>query len=591
MKNIRYILILLLAVTSCDLTELPEDSATDEQVFNTVEGLELYSNSFYRALPSGDNIFQGDNMSDIVAVSSIRDFITPNGYDAQSSGGWSWSELRNINHYIEQTEKSTVDAEIKMNYLGIAKFFRAYFYFDKVVTYGDVPWYGKALSHEDEALFKGRDSRTLVMDSVLADLDYAIANITEDVDRSTSTITKSIALGFKSRVCLFEGTFRKYHTESGLQSSATAWLQNAVDAAETLMENGDYMIHSEDPGVSYRELFISPEPVSDEIMWAFVCSQNLSIYTAANRRFISPTYGARPCLTKDFVNTYLTLDGTPFTEITGFDTISFANEVKNRDMRLSQTIRLGDYHRTSNGIPEVAPPDFGVTFTGYQPIKWSYDEKMPYDDESLNDNAISMMRYAEILLNYAEAKAELGTITNEDWANTIVPIRERAGITASATLPTVADDYMMEMYPGVTDPVILEVRRERAIELIFEGFRFDDLIRWKAGELMNRDFNGIYVEALNTPMDLNEDGLFDVCFYMDEASLPDFTDAVYNQMRKIEIKDPSSTDVGTYLSEGTYGEVIWNAGAKSFEDKNYFYPIPQRDIDVNQNLLPQNTGW
>ena len=95
------------------------------------------------------------------------------------------------------------------------------------------------------------------------------------------------------------------------------------------------------------------------------------------------------------------------------------------------------------------------------------------------------MRYAEILLNYAEAKAELGTLTDEDWAKTIGALRARAGITGGTdetgtltTKPVKAEPYIKAYYPGVTDPAILEVRRERGIELCLEGFRFDDLKRW-----------------------------------------------------------------------------------------------------------------
>ncbi|MCH5719786.1 RagB/SusD family nutrient uptake outer membrane protein [Niabella hibiscisoli] len=125
-----------------------------------------------------------------------------------------------------------------------------------------------------------------------------------------------------------------------------------------------------------------------------------------------------------------------------------------------------------------------------------------------------MFRYAEVLLNYAEAKAELGTLTDADWALTVGALRSRAGITGGLTTkPTVADPYLVANYfPGITDPSILEVRRERGIELSLEGLRFADLLRWKRGELMQQEWNGFYVPALNTPMDLNEDGILDVAF-------------------------------------------------------------------------------
>src|SRR5690606_37245481 len=109
-----------------------------------------------------------------------------------------------------------------------------------------------------------------------------------------------------------------------------------------------------------------------------VLSSELQVFSSANRRFISPTYGNRPSLTRRFVNTYLNLDGTPFTSNPDYKTTPFVEEVKNRDLRLKQTIRAGNYHRTENGVPVVAPPNFSQTYTGYQPIKWCFDERFPY---------------------------------------------------------------------------------------------------------------------------------------------------------------------------------------------------------------------
>ena len=108
---------------------------------------------------------------------------------------------------------------------------------------------------------------------------------------------------------------------------------------------------------------------------------------------------------------------------------------------------------------------------------------MYYDTRDLNINSISEFRYGEVLLNYAEAMAELGTLTDADWAKTIGVLRTRGGITGGInTKPTVADPYLVANYfPGITDPTILEVRRERGIELCLEGFRFADLLRWKRG--------------------------------------------------------------------------------------------------------------
>jgi hypothetical protein len=264
------------------------------------------------------------------------------------------------------------------------------------------------------------------------------------------------------------------------------------------------------------------------------------------------------------------------------------DEVKDRDLRLKQTIRLGDYKRISGGVEIPGPPVFSYTFTGYQPIKWTLDD-MYYDTRDLNINSIALFRLAEVLLNYAEAKAELGTLTDADWAATVGQLRARGGITNGLTAkPTEVDPYLQSVYfPDITDPVILEVRRERSIELSLEGFRFPDILRWKRGELMNQEWNGFYVPALVTPLDLNEDGILDVAFYQGTKPSPAVSGVTY--------VDVSATVGGKtnpqLLKNSTSGELTWmNTIKRKWEDKMYYYPIPQTDLITNPNL-GQNPGW
>src|SRR5690606_35835800 len=335
------------------------------------------------------------------------------------------------------------------------------------------------------------------------------------------------------------------------------------------------------------ELFITKIPFADETILAVALDATLQVFSSANRRFISPTYGNRPSLTRHFVNTYLKLDGTPFTSDPAYFTTPFVEEVKDRDLRLKQTIRLGDYTRTENGVSVPAPPNFNQTFTGYQPIKWSYDERFPYDDESRNDNAHIVMRYAEVLLNKAEALAELGTMTAGDWAETIGALRQRAGITGPTltTLPTEADPYLVSYYKGkFTDPILLEVFRERAVEMVFEGLRPDDLRRWHIGELFAESpMNGMYVPALGE-YDLNSDGVMDVYFY--QGSKPTSSNPA---IAFVDVS-PSTSPGRLQLSNGTSGEVIFNPGVREWSDKKYLYPIPENDR-IRNPALGQNPGW
>lgn len=583
--NYTLVLAMLLSASSCDLNEVPEDTATNEAVFGSESGLELYTNSFYDLLPSTDvGVFQIDNTSDLVARNGVDDYLAPGALSPITSSGWSWTDLRNINYFIENAEKSVVPA--KAHYLGVARFFRALFYFEKVKRFGDVPWIDKPIDITDaEKLNAPRDDRFEVMDKVLEDLNYAIENITLTADPSCTRITKNVARAYKTRICLFEASFRKYHTEYNQQGTAAAWYEEVVNEANAI--NGFSLHEGATPDRGYRELFIAKSAFTDETILSVALSSNLQVFSSANRRFISPTYGNRPSLTRRFVNTYLNLDGTPFTSMAGYQTMPFVDEVQNRDLRLKQTIRLGDYRRTENGLPVIAPPNFSQTYTGYQPIKWCYDERFPYDDESRNDNAHIIMRWAEVLLNKAEALAELNRMTAADWTATIGALRERAGITGTTltTLPTVADPYMLAFFANkFTDPVLLEVLRERGVELIFEGLRPDDLRRWKLGDLFeDAVMNGMYVSGLGEH-DLNGDGINDVYFYQG-AKPPSNTPGI----AFVDVS-PSTAAGRIQLSNGTSGEVMWNPGPREWTDAKYLYPIPQTVRDRNP-ALGQNPDW
>jgi len=451
-----------------------------------------------------------------------------------------------------------------------------------------VPWVNKTFQVDDQDLFKERDSRELVMDSVLNDLNYAVKHIRINEDGSRSMITKYIAHALKSRVCLFEGTFRKYHTNYNLQQTSEKWLNEAALAAKTVMDETNFGLYNGGAESNpYRELFVSKTPISSEVMLANIYNDALGVYHDANWYYTSSTYGDRASFTRSFINTYLNIDGTPFTKDQGYKTMVFSAEVENRDKRLKQTIRTAGYNRLNGGNILVSPPLFSYTYTGYQPIKWVLDDTF-YDTGSLNNNILPIFRYAEILLNYAEAKAELGSLSDAEWNETIGALRRRAGITANtSSKPTVADPYLKaEFFPGISDPAILEVRRERGIELALEGFRFYDLVRWKSGALIEKTWNGMYIPALNTPLDLNGDGVVDVAFY---KTLPN------SQVKGVTYLNVSENIGGRensmLLSEGEKGEITWLKNMpRVWNDKFYLYPIPENDRLMNPKL-GQNPGW
>ncbi|HTE28072.1 RagB/SusD family nutrient uptake outer membrane protein [Flavitalea sp.] len=584
MKHKQTILLLVTLVmvaatiTSCNknfLEKTPFDKLVPSEFFNTEKDLDLYVNSFYQLqLPAGLTIVQDDEMGDYTSKNQSPTFIAGT-YSSINEGSWNWTNLRNINYFLEQYNNPAIPQDVRNHYAGIARFFRAYFYYDKVQTYGDVPWYSTTLATDDSALYKNRDPRAMVMDSVLADLNFAATNIYDTKDVTSSTVTRQVALAFKSRVCLFEGTFRKYHTELKLTGTATKWLTEAADAAKKVMDAKKYKLYSTGaPTKDYRNLFISENPVTDEVMWSLVFNNALRRWHEVTWKFNSATYGSRWGLNKQFINTYLMTDGKRFTDITGYDTMVFVNEMKNRDNRLGQTVRSLGYKRSDGS---AAPPNFGYTFTGYHIHKFSLDDKR-LDGVGESNNSISMLRYAEVLLNYAEAKAELNQMNAGTWTETIGALRTRAGI--SATEPATADTYLQTVYfPDISDKYLLEVRRERGIELVYEGLRYADLLRWKKGNLLEMQWKGIYVPSKNLPMDLDGNGTPDVAF-VDVAPAVKIPGVIYYTLTG-----------SAKLSEGNKGFVTWRDDeARRFEDKKYYHPISNADMVLNPTLT-QNPGW
>lgn len=603
MKKIFFLIITASVLfTSCDLDEEPEASVGKDAIFSSEAGLETYAYSFYNMLPSGSDLNQIEiDLVDFGAINNLPAFLTKNAYSETSSNGWSWSDLRNINYFIINCTDESISESVRNHYIGIARLFRAYFYYDKVTAFGDVPWIDKPLSIDDEELYAPRDSRELVMEKVYEDIEFACNNITTTSDPSGSLVTKWVAYALASRICLFEGTFRKYHNLS-LTTPATTWLQRAVTMSEYLMNNSGKKLYTA-AGVtkSYRALFTNDNPITDEVLMAVCSSAELGILHHANWKWTSPTYGNRFSMIRPFINTYLQLDGTPYTSSTGWETETFYDECQNRDYRLAQTIRTPGYTRDG----EATAPDFaGYVRTGYQPLKLCLDGKS-YDNAALNTNALPLFRYAEVLLNYAEAKAELGTLTDADWAETIGALRSRAGITGGiSTKPTTVDSYFQSTYfPSISDPAILEIRRERAIELCLEGFRFNDLRRWKCGDLLKMSWKGMYIPELNVPIDLDQDGTYDVIFYTSDEGLetakaltgdwntasatcaPVYVEEGAGSSSQLQLVEKVSGANGYYLTWD-----VPNDYKRVWGNKQYFYPIPSSVMVKNQNIT-QNTGW
>lgn len=575
----------LIALSGCSdfLDREPLSQISPVNGFNSESELRLYVRSFYdKMLPNADNEDNGftslyTETSNNIVVNSLSPQIAGNRTVPVNGGGWDWTNLRNVNYFLQNYMRGNLDTTITYKYVAVAKFFRAYFYFNMVARFGDVPWYSKPIEANDTAsLNKRRDARTLVMDSVVNDIDFAIAHL--GTGKDVAEVTKWTALALKSRLCLFEGTFRKYHQEFELKD-ADRFLQMAADAAGEVIKGGAYNIYKSAPDNAYRDLFSSLSVIPEEIILARQYSANLQIFHNVNYYTTAPSFG-KPGLEKSLVNSYLMKDGSRFTDRPGYDKMEFFNEMQNRDPRLTQTIRGPGYKRIDGNV--VLAPSYAGTVTGYQLTK--FVTAAANDALAKSPNPLPVFRYAEVLLNYAEAKAELGNITQADLDQSVKLLRDRVGMPAMdlAAANATPDNYLAAQYAqvsGANKGIILEIRRERRTELVMEGFAWNDLMRWKEGHLLAVQFKGAYFPGAGN-YDLDGDGTPDLAIY---TSTPP---AIPNiQLLKL------GTDV--VLENGASGGNIIINGTipKTFrEDRDYLFPIPAQELLLNP-ALKQNPNW
>lgn len=592
MKKIIFALaVASLAIVSCDdyLDKTPSNKLDADKFFANESELNLYANGLYvDFIPSAEDLTSsGSGTCDYLATSTTSSLLQPD-FTADKQSGWTysaWTNLYRCNYFIKNISKaaSSCDAATLRHFYGVARFWRAWFYFDKVKTYGDVPWYSEPIDAGDSLkLYQGRDSREVVMDSVLADINYACENLRSD---KSELVSKDIALALKSRICLFEGTYRKYHNtnpstgEPWQQSGASGkFLRECISASEELMNSGNYsLVNTGNPQTDYRSLFQSESPKTQEVIMAREYSAELSATHNVTQKFMSKGNDTRRWSpTQEFVNTYLNLDGSRFTDDADYNTKTFVQNCTNRDYRLQQSVVTPSYTKSENGTTARYNAEWAITMTGYQVIKFNMDDTY-YEQTSRCSNSIPIFRYAEVLLNEAEAKAELGEMDENLWNKTIRLLRERAGVRGDA--PATADPYLISYYDNnVSDKWILEIRRERAIELFFEGggLRYDDLMRWAEGPMLTKSWSSIYIGSKNVAIDSNGDGVNDL---------------------QVVDKTPSSTNSKVYyVNLGTAKYYTFTGGRlvitneNDWSDKKYVHPIPKAALVKNPNLK-QNQGW
>jgi hypothetical protein len=420
----------------------------------------------------------------------------------------------------------------------------------------------KELNVDDEEILYGeRDDREFVMEKVLEDLNFAtqwMPNSWGD-GNAPGRLNRWAALHVKARICLFEGTWRKYHGGS----NADMWLQQAADAALEVMQSGPYSLYkSADPSRSYNELHQKETYAGNPevLVWR---RYEAGIFTNHALNYHKDYVGGA---TKDMVEDYLCTDGLPISLSALYQGDAVYEDIfENRDPRLRQTIlhpedqpiyRYGNHDFAAYTYPRIqGTPGGRSSTTGYHIIKvWQLGPS--YATYNTSTTPAIVLRFAETLLIYAEAKAELGTIDQADLDMSINLLRDRVGMPHLTLNPPMDPRYAND---GVS-ALIVEIRRERRVELFMEGFRYDDLRRWKQGTKLQRKSYGMRWDAAN----------------------------------KARFDPTNTATIGVGMVDGVeYLEIFKGTDYETpefNEAKHYLWPLPTSAISQNPNL-GQNPGW
>lgn len=566
------------------LERAPLDQARSEIFWNTEDDLMVYNNSLYDLARVDEHIpiLMGhrdgfashyasiwyldeftDNMAPTHDRHSRYQQVRAGKHNPPSGPQWfgyrGWNFVRAINVGLENYDKAEIDQEDIDKYAGEARLFRGWFYADKVKMFGDAPWIDRPLNVDSEELYAARTPREEVMAHVLEDLTFATESLPDDWGdgNAPGRLNRWCALLVKSRVCLFEGTWRKYHGGS----DADMWLREAADAAKEIIDNGPYSLYNTgDPENDYnayhRVLDLTGNP---EVMyWR---DYQLGIFTNHVQSYFDYAGGA----TKSLVEDYLATDGLPINLSPLYQGDDQIEDVfVNRDPRLRQTILHPDdtekykYHLGDDRTyPRVTGMAGGRTSTtGYHIIKTYNADDMIGKAYNTGEHPAIILRFGEVLLNYAEAKAELGELTQADLDISINLLRDRVAMPHMDINNIPVDPRYVN--DGIS-PLIAEIRRERRIELFMEGHRYDDLKRWKQGKKLEKP---------------------DLGMRWDDAAIERYPNAVVKST-----VDPESGK--TYID--VYQGTDW-ANPVFDEGKHYFWPIPLDVIAQNPNV-EQNPGW
>lgn len=556
------------AVTTSCMDLEPLSDLGDNLVWDNAANFQLFANQFYSWPHDFDRAVSdephSDYRSDLVAGSSMN--VYSQGTNAIPATDANYTKLYKRIYYtnllLKNAESFDVPADIIVP-VAEAKFFRAYSHFELVQLYGDAIILTEPLDLDSEKLYGRRNDRGEVIEQVIKDLKDAVGGLPE-TSSEAGRLNKYIAYAMLSRVALYEGTWQKFHTNgkdaTSNTSRSTELLTIAKDAANEVIKGGKYQLfYNEKLGnESYRYMFTLEDGAqcnpanlskSDNTEYIFVKRHRNGDKTAWNL-----THGmvANACyVTRKLANMYLCSDGLPIGKSSKFQQYAgVTDEFQNRDNRMGNNMLYhGQQYWNNDGKWRTTWTDADLTSSltanvrsgsGYQNRKWGTERQVEDYYESYD---FPVIRYAEVLLNYAEAVYELnGTITDSELDYSLNKVRLRVNPNMPKLSSTLVSANNLSMRE--------EIRRERTVELVLEGFRIDDLKRWAtAPDEMPQDMLGIQVTG------------------------------TWFETNWTDHKRSLSSDGCLIL----YSDRTWN-------DKLYLYPLPSDQLQLNPQL-EQNPGW
>jgi len=554
-KNIyKYFLLASIISMGCKkkLDLNPLDKISDASYWKTSSDFQLFDNDFYNGLQGAHNYTE--NNSDIAfgigtdAATGVDNRSKSNGsYLAQSSSPlWdnSYKYIRSANYLLQKAQGSGLGIEID-RWVGEALFFRAYNYWNLVKSFGGVPKIDKVLDVTSPELYTQKSSQSVIIDFILADLDNAISKLPKQsqlTSDETGRVTKVAALALKARAALYMGTWAKYHG----QGDPNTYLAAAISAAEAIVASNEYGLYTDMGADSYKYLFILQGDDSKEVILAKRYYANRATHNWTRElwfNYMVPT--------KSIADLYLATDGLPITQsplFQGYGTLT--SEFQNRDPRMAMTFIVpGSSIFFEGGLMQPTYPGFSgsnATRTGYM-IRKFLDETIDAT-QFRGEYDFKEFRYAEVLLILAEALYEKnGSISDADLNRTINVLRSRVNMPPLTNAHVTANGLNM----------LNEIRRERTVELAFEGFRRDDLRRWKLAETV----------------------------------LPQAIKGVKFVGTEYQTRYPN-LQPGVDIQVDANGFIIAEpASSRQFLPKHYLDPIPLQQIQLSKGTLTQNPGW